>query len=202
MGDGEAAEAMPVAVATARPTTSGGLPFGADNLLGGVPENTAMAEDKLDRLKSIRSGNLAEAWIICSNVRTFERLNGSGITIMIDFLQSLLGGVLPSWLIYVISFIVNTTVILIVAPVTFMMMTWFERRIVARMQDRLGPNRVGPAGLLQAVADGVKMFTKENITPRAADQVGASDRTGDRNRAGDLFVCGDPVGARAGAGRH
>ncbi len=89
---------------------------------------------------------------------------------MIGWLQSLLGGVLPSWLIYVISFIVNTTIILIVAPVTFMMMTWFERRIVARMQDRLGPNRVGPAGLLQAVADGVKMFTKENITPRAADK--------------------------------
>ena len=51
-----------------------------------------------------------------------------------------------------------------------MMQTWFERRIVARMQDRLGPNRVGPAGLLQAVADGVKMFTKEDITPRAADK--------------------------------
>ncbi|MBK9945261.1 MAG: NADH-quinone oxidoreductase subunit NuoH [Kouleothrix sp.] len=89
---------------------------------------------------------------------------------MIDVLQSLLGSLLPSWLIYVISFLVNTTIILIVTPVTFMMMTWFERRIVARMQDRLGPNRVGPAGLLQAVADGVKMFTKENITPRAADK--------------------------------
>lgn len=89
---------------------------------------------------------------------------------MLELLQSLLGGFLPSWLIAVISFLVNTTLILIVAPVTFMMMTWFERRIVARMQDRLGPNRVGPAGLLQAVADGVKMFTKENITPRAADK--------------------------------
>src|SRR5690349_2939221 len=86
---------------------------------------------------------------------------------MNDFLQNAFG---PSWIISVITFIVNTTLILIVAPVTFMMMTWFERRIVARMQDRLGPNRVGPAGLLQAVADGVKMFTKENITPRAADK--------------------------------
>jgi NADH-quinone oxidoreductase subunit H len=42
--------------------------------------------------------------------------------------------------------------------------------MVARMLDRRGPNGVGPAGLLQAVADGVKMFTKENITPRAADK--------------------------------
>jgi NADH-quinone oxidoreductase subunit H len=89
---------------------------------------------------------------------------------MVSFLQFLLGSLLPSWLITVIAYIVITTVILIVTPVTFMLQTWFERRIVARMQDRLGPNRVGPAGLLQAVADGVKMFTKEDITPRAADR--------------------------------
>jgi NADH-quinone oxidoreductase subunit H len=89
---------------------------------------------------------------------------------MVRFLEFLLGGLLPSWLIYLIAYIVVTTIILIVTPVTFMMQTWFERRIVARMQDRLGPNRVGPAGLLQAVADGVKMFTKEDITPRAADR--------------------------------
>jgi NADH-quinone oxidoreductase subunit H len=89
---------------------------------------------------------------------------------MVGFLEFLLGGLLPSWLIYLIAYIVVTTIILIVTPVTFMMQTWFERRIVARMQDRLGPNRVGPAGLLQAVADGVKMFTKEDITPRAADR--------------------------------
>jgi formate hydrogenlyase subunit 6/NADH:ubiquinone oxidoreductase subunit I len=50
----------PAAVATARPVSAGGLPFSADNLLGGVPANTAMAEDKIERLKSIRSGNLAK----------------------------------------------------------------------------------------------------------------------------------------------
>jgi len=74
------------------------------------------------------------------------------------------------WLATLIAYILITTIILIVTPVTFMLQTWFERRMVARMQDRLGPNRVGPAGLLQAVADGVKMFTKEDITPRAADR--------------------------------
>jgi NADH-quinone oxidoreductase subunit H len=89
---------------------------------------------------------------------------------MVSFLNSILGGVLPGWLITLIAYILITTVILIVTPVMFMLQTWFERRIVARMQDRLGPNRVGPAGLLQAVADGVKMFTKEDITPRAADR--------------------------------
>jgi NADH-quinone oxidoreductase subunit I len=56
--NGAAEAAAPVAVATARPVAAGGLPFSADNLLGGVPASTAMAEDKVERLKSIRSGNL------------------------------------------------------------------------------------------------------------------------------------------------
>jgi NADH-quinone oxidoreductase subunit H len=89
---------------------------------------------------------------------------------MVDFVRSLLGGWIPEWLIYLIAYIIVTTIILIVAPLTMMMQVWFERRVVARMQDRLGPNRVGPAGLLQSIADGVKMFTKEDIVPRAADR--------------------------------
>ncbi len=89
---------------------------------------------------------------------------------MYDIVEFLLGGWLPEWLIYLISYIIVTTIILIVAPLTMMMQVWLERRAVARMQDRLGPNRVGPAGLLQSIADGVKMFTKEDIVPRAADK--------------------------------
>lgn len=48
---------------------------------------------------------------------------------------------------------------------------WFERRVVARMQQRLGPNVHGPFGLLQALADGVKLMLKEDVTPKAADRV-------------------------------
>ena len=48
---------------------------------------------------------------------------------------------------------------------------YLERRVVARMQQRIGPNRVGPMGLLQSLADGVKLALKEDIIPKAADKV-------------------------------
>lgn len=47
---------------------------------------------------------------------------------------------------------------------------WFERRGLARMQVRIGPNRAGPFGLLQTVADGIKLFFKESFVPRRADR--------------------------------
>jgi NADH-quinone oxidoreductase subunit H len=49
-------------------------------------------------------------------------------------------------------------------------MVWAERKVAARFQDRIGPNRVGPLGLLQPIADALKLLTKENIVPRMADQ--------------------------------
>jgi NADH-quinone oxidoreductase subunit H len=48
---------------------------------------------------------------------------------------------------------------------------WFERRVVARMQHRIGPNVHGPFGLLQSLADGIKLMLKEDLTPRAVDKV-------------------------------
>jgi NADH-quinone oxidoreductase subunit H len=48
---------------------------------------------------------------------------------------------------------------------------WFERRVIGRMQQRPGPNRTGPFGLLQTLADGVKLALKEDLTPKNADKL-------------------------------
>jgi NADH-quinone oxidoreductase subunit H len=51
-----------------------------------------------------------------------------------------------------------------------MLMVWFERKIVSDMQNRIGPSRAGPWGLLQTMADGIKLFFKEDLLPREADR--------------------------------
>jgi NADH-quinone oxidoreductase subunit H len=60
--------------------------------------------------------------------------------------------------------------VLIVALSIAAGLVWFERRLLALWQDRYGPNRVGPFGLLQAVADSVKLFMKEDWIPPFADK--------------------------------
>jgi len=52
----------------------------------------------------------------------------------------------------------------------FSLMTWIERRVLAFMQFRLGPNRTGPFGILQPIADGIKLFFKEELMPAAANK--------------------------------
>ena len=61
------------------------------------------------------------------------------------------------------------------------MLIWLERRLLALWQDRYGPNRVGPFGLLQVVADMIKLFTKEDWIPPFADQAGVRPGAGDHH---------------------
>jgi NADH-quinone oxidoreductase subunit H len=72
----------------------------------------------------------------------------------------------PGWII-----LVKGLLIFAVCVLATLMSVWGERRIVARMQQRLGPNRVGPFGLIQALADGVKLALKEDLIPKAADRI-------------------------------
>ncbi len=81
------------------------------------------------------------------------------------------GAWLPAGLMPLLSAVLSCTAILLFAPLTMMYLTLLERKVVARIQDRIGPNRVGPWGLLQPLADGVKMVLKEDIIPDGADRM-------------------------------
>ena len=80
-------------------------------------------------------------------------------------------GWLPAGLMPVVSALLSSMAILLLAPLTMMYLTLLERKVVARIQDRIGPNRVGPWGLLQPAADGIKMVLKEDIIPLGADRL-------------------------------
>jgi len=54
--------------------------------------------------------------------------------------------------------------------VSVMLMVWFERKVVSRLQNRIGPNVAGPFGLLQTLADGIKLFFKEDLIPERGDR--------------------------------
>lgn len=55
--------------------------------------------------------------------------------------------------------------------VSVILMVWFERKVIADMQNRFGPNRAGPFGLFQTLADGMKLLLKEDLIPERADRV-------------------------------
>ena len=77
---------------------------------------------------------------------------------------------MPADAVYAIGMVVVGLVVLsvFVAPLAGVT-SWLERRVWARMQSRIGPNRVGPQGILQWLADGIKNLLKEDLIPAAAD---------------------------------
>src|SRR5437588_4036746 len=77
----------------------------------------------------------------------------------------------PDWVMQIVSALINIAGLLAVFLTLFALISVLERKILGRIQNRYGPNRVGPFGLFQPVADGIKMLIKEDIVPARADKV-------------------------------
>ena len=74
------------------------------------------------------------------------------------------------WLVFIITSLILAIVIINAVVLATALLTWFERRLLGRFQSRLGPNRWGPFGLLQPIADLIKLLTKEDTIPEGADK--------------------------------
>ena len=88
-----------------------------------------------------------------------------------DWVAGLLSGWgVPQWGVDLIADIVGVVILLVVGVAAVLIFTPMERKVIARMQDRPGPNRTPGYGAIQAVADAIKMLTKEDIIPHNADR--------------------------------
>ena len=95
------------------------------------------------------------------------------LTLIAVWLRDILGpgGLgLAEWFVDLIMAILRAVTLGTVALLAFMFLTWLERKVIGRIQDRLGPTYAGPIGLLQPIADGIKTITKEIIIPQNADR--------------------------------
>jgi len=95
------------------------------------------------------------------DIRDLSNVSGAILDIIDD-----VGG--PAWLIYVVSALLGTLGIISFIGGVAVINIWVERRVVGRMQSRLGPNRLGPFGLLQPIADAIKLMQKEVLQPKSA----------------------------------
>src|SRR5206468_5830871 len=119
--------------------------------------------------------------IVASPTRVQERLRAClmHMTMLAEargfFFQTLIFeklGVSDSILARVLFDTVVILAVFIPAVMVFAMFAiWWERKVAGHMQSRLGPNRVGPIGILQSLADGIKLLTKEDLLPKDADSL-------------------------------
>jgi len=96
---------------------------------------------------------------------------GDPVAFISQWFNSLLTGwgLSAGWVVLIKS-IIGVVVLCTVVLILDIFLVWLERKVVARFQDRLGPNRLGPYGLIQPIADVIKLLIKEDIQPRGADK--------------------------------
>lgn len=87
------------------------------------------------------------------------------------FHQVLLSAGMQEWVANLIGDVIGVLLVVGGVLTSAIVLIWLERKIAARLQDRIGPNRAGPYGILQTLNDIVKLLTKEDVTPEGADRV-------------------------------
>lgn len=94
------------------------------------------------------------------------------VIFFISWLRNLLSGwgIAPDWVQFIL-YGLGAVLLPMMAMFSALFFIWFERKMLGRIQDRTGPNRVGPFGLFQTIADMLKIFIKEYITPTGADVI-------------------------------
>lgn len=97
---------------------------------------------------------------------------GDPVTAISQWLESILlgWGLSPGW-VAIIQAVIGVVAIASFVLILDILLVWVERKVVARFQDRLGPNRLGPFGIIQPIADVIKLLIKEDITPFGADRI-------------------------------
>src|ERR1700709_931082 len=76
----------------------------------------------------------------------------------------------PTFLVFFLITAIKIAVVLVITLTAVAYTVLLERKVLGRMQNRWGPSRVGPFGLLQPLADGIKLFLKEDLTPLASER--------------------------------
>jgi NADH-quinone oxidoreductase subunit H len=97
---------------------------------------------------------------------------GDPVNLIANWLKNLLAGWgLSQGLVTLILAVIGVVVLATMMLLMDVFLVWVERKVVARFQDRIGPNRLGPFGLIQPLADVIKLLIKEDITPVGADKI-------------------------------